>query len=99
MSEYIAQDKEVKLKVLYVHYGDNWIRGSEIVLLDLLKSAKENNYAPLLWCNSDDLAAKATDLGIEVIQDNFVCLGYRILPRLDYLQFFKLLFKAKKIIK
>ncbi|PKG80849.1 hypothetical protein CXF85_22350 [Colwellia sp. 75C3] len=99
MSEYIAQDKEVKPKVLYVHYGDNWIRGSEIVLLDLLKSAKENNYDPLLWCNSDALATKATDLGIEVIQDNFVCLGYWTLPKWDFLQFFKLLLKAKKIIK
>ena len=80
MSEYITHDKGMKPRVLYVHYGDNWIRGSEIVLLDLLKLAKENNYAPVLWCNSDILAEKAMGLGIEVIQDNFVCLAYWTLP-------------------
>jgi glycosyltransferase involved in cell wall biosynthesis len=96
MSEYFSQ---VKPRVLYVHYGENWIRGSEVVLLDLLKSAKENNYTPILWCNSDVLAKEATDLGVEVIKDNFVCLGYWTLPKWYFLQFFKLLLKAKKIIK
>jgi glycosyltransferase involved in cell wall biosynthesis len=99
MSKTIALDREIKPTVLYVHYGDNWIRGSEIVLLDLLKSAKENNYSPLLWCNSDVLAKKATDLGVEVIVDDFVCLGYWTLPRWNFLQFFRLLLKAEKIIK
>jgi len=99
MSEYISQDKELKTKILYVHYGENWIRGSEVVLLDLLKSAQENNYAPVLWCNSDLLAKKATALGVEVIKDKFVCLGYWTLPRWNFLQFFKLLLKAKEIIK
>ncbi|MEY8215976.1 MAG: glycosyltransferase family 4 protein [Colwellia sp.] len=98
MSEYTAKDKRNKPRVLYVHYGDNWLRGSEIVLLDLLKSAKENHYVPILWCNSDILAKKAMDLGIEVIKDNFVCLGYWTLPRWDFLQFFKLLIKAKKLL-
>ena len=59
MSDTIAQGKGVKPQVLYVHYGDNWLRGSEIVLLDLLKSAKDNHYAPVLWCNSEVLAKKA----------------------------------------
>ncbi len=98
MAESIAQGQDIKPRVLYVHYGDNWLRGSEIVLLDLLKSAKENHYAPVLWCNSDILANKASELGIEVIIDNFVCLGYWTLPRWSFGQFFKLLLKAKKII-
>ena len=85
-------------RVLYVHYGDNWLRGSEIVLLDILKSAKKNHYSPVLWCNSEQLAKQATSLGITVIIDNFVCLGYWTRPRWDFLQFFKLLSKAKKII-
>jgi glycosyltransferase involved in cell wall biosynthesis len=99
MSETTAPNEVIKPRVLYVHYGDNWIRGSEIVLLDLLKSAKKNNYSPILWCNSDVLAEKATDLGVDVIKDNFVCLGYWTLPRWNFLQFFKLLLNAKKIIK
>lgn len=98
MSNDIAQDKTLKPRILYVHYGDNWLRGSEIVLLDLLKSAKENNYAPVLWCNSEVLAKKAADLGIEVIVDNFVCLGYWTLPRWNFRQFFRQLIKTKKLL-
>jgi len=84
--------------ILYVHYGDNWLRGSEIVLLDLLKSAKEKHYSPILWCNSKVLAKEATGLGIEVIVDDFVCIGYWTLPKWNFLQFFKLLRKTKKIL-
>ena len=99
MSNTIVQSKGIKPRVLYVHYGDNWLRGSEIVLLDLMQSAKENHYHPILWCNSELLARKATDLGIEVIVDNFVCLAYWTLPRWNFSQFFKLLIKAKKLVK
>ena len=99
MYDAILQGKGNKPRVLYVHYGDNWIRGSEIVLLDLLKSAKEKHYHPLLWCNSNVLAKQARNLGIEVIVDNFVCLGYWTLPRWNFYQFFKLLLKAKKLLK
>jgi len=99
MSNTIERRPDIKPRVLYVHYGDNWIRGSEIVLLDLLKSAKENNYHPILWCNSKVLRSRALELGIEVIIDNFVCLGYWTLPRWNFRQFFRLLIKAKKIIK
>jgi len=98
MSDYKTQDTNSKTRVLYVHYGDDWIRGSEIVLLDLLKSAKENNYSPLLWCNSNVLAEKATRLGVEVIKDTFVCLGYWTLPRWNFFQFFKLVRRAYKIV-
>ncbi|KGJ86546.1 glycosyltransferase family 4 protein [Colwellia psychrerythraea] len=98
MSENITQGKGVRTRVLYVHYGENWLRGSEIVLLDLLKSAKSGHYAPVLWCNSEVLAKKAKCLGIDVILDNFVCLGYWTLPRWNFIQFFKLLAKARKLI-
>ncbi len=87
-----------KQRILYVHYGENWLRGSEIVLLDLLKSAKENHYSPVLWCNSKVLAKHAASLGIEVIVDDFVCLGYWTVPKWNFLLFFKLLLKAKKIL-
>jgi hypothetical protein len=88
-----------QIRILYVHYGENWIRGSEVVLLDILKSAKDQGHQPVLWCNSQILASKAAALEIEVIVDNFVCLGYWTKPKWDVLQFFWLLIKAKKVIK
>jgi glycosyltransferase involved in cell wall biosynthesis len=92
------QDVTHKQRILYVHYGDNWLRGSEIVLLDILKSAKAKHYSPVLWCNSEVLAEKASALGIDVIVDDLVCIGYWTLPKWNFLQFFKQLGKAKQII-
>jgi len=86
-------------RILYVHYGENWLRGSEIVLLDMLKQALENNYSPLLWCNSELLAKRATELGVEVIVDELVCLGYWTTPRWNIKRFWQQLRKAKKLIK
>ncbi len=87
-----------KGRILYVHYGENWLRGSEIVLLGLLKSAKKNHYDPVLWCNSKVLADQAENLGIEVILDEFVCIGYWTIPKWNFLKYSKLLGKAKKIL-
>jgi len=73
--------------------------GSEIVLLDLLTSALNNHASPILWCNNQVLAEKSQDLGVEVILDKFVCLGYWTEPRWNFKQYFKLILKAKQIIK
>ncbi len=99
MTDFSRQNNRVNSRILYVHYGENWLRGSEIVLLDLLKAAKQHHYSPVLWCNSEVLAKQATKLGIEVIIDNFVCLGYWTTPRWNFHQYFKLLFKAKKLLQ
>jgi len=85
--------------ILYVHYGENWLRGSEIVLLDLLNMAIENHYQPILWCNSEVLAEEAKMAGVEVIVDDFVCLGYWIMPRWRFCQFFRQIFKATRLMK
>ncbi len=99
MSDEFSGRSTLNTNILYVHYGENWLRGSEIVLLDLLQAAKSQHQNVLLWCNSDVLADKARSLGVEVIEDRFVCLGYWTLPKWDFRQFFKLLRKAKKLIR
>lgn len=99
MSNNLVNKNNHKMSILYVHYGDDWIRGSEVVLLDLLILVKQHGYYPVLWCNSAILANKAASLGIEVIIDNFVCLGYWTQPKWDFLQYFKLLIKAKQLIE
>ncbi len=85
--------------VLFVHYGEDWIRGSEIVLLDMLTSSINLGRKPILWCNSKVLAQEATKIGAKVILDRFVNIGYWTLPRWDFFQYFKILLKTKKIIK
>ena len=57
--------------VLFVHYGDNWIRGSERVLLDMIGALDRSRYRPVLWCNSPLLADAARALGASCTVDDF----------------------------
>ncbi len=84
--------------ILFVHYGDNWIRGSEVVLLDMLAAQIAHGRKPILWCNSQILATEAEKIGAQVIVDRFVCLGYWTSPKWDFCQFTRLLSKARKIL-
>lgn len=52
------------IKLLYVHYGDNWLRGSEVCLLNLLKSLDTQRFMPVLWTNNPQLHQQAQQLGI-----------------------------------
>jgi hypothetical protein len=85
--------------ILFVHYGNDWIRGSEVVLLDMLTARVAQGENPILWCNSRCLADAAEKIGAKVIVDRFVCLGYWILPRWDVVQYVKLLNKTWHILK
>ncbi|MGC8469912.1 MAG: glycosyltransferase [Acetobacteraceae bacterium] len=42
--------------VLFTHYGDQWIRGSEQVLLDLLGKLDRRRFSPIVWTNVGPLA-------------------------------------------
>jgi glycosyltransferase involved in cell wall biosynthesis len=52
--------------VLFVHYGEDHIRGSEQVLLDLFANLDCTCVRPLLWCNGSALAQAARAEGVEV---------------------------------
>lgn len=74
--------------VLFTHYGDHWIRGSERCLLDLLTHLDRRLYRPVVWCNSPVMADAVRALGITVHRSNFsLLLGWRR-PRLSLRDFF-----------
>lgn len=52
--------------VLYVHQGNDWIRGSERCLLDLVTHIDRTRVRPVLACNSRVLADAARALGVAV---------------------------------
>ena len=58
-------------KILFVHYGDEWIRGSERCALDLMQNLDQDQYLPILWCNSNDMVKESIKLGISTEQDDF----------------------------
>ena len=52
--------------ILFVHFGQEWIRGSERCLLDLVAHLDRARYEPIVWCNATTLAEAARDLGVTV---------------------------------
>ena len=60
--------------ILLTHYGNNWIRGSERCLLDLIANIDRNQFHIVLWCNSLIVGKAAAALKIKVITTDFTRL-------------------------
>ncbi len=84
--------------LLFAHYGGDWIRGSERVLLDLLRHLDRNRFRPLLWCNSQAMAQAASDLDLPVYRDNFSLLLSGRKPHLDLRGFASLVRRGKELV-
>jgi glycosyltransferase involved in cell wall biosynthesis len=59
------------LPVLFTHFGDEWIRGSEIVLLDLLGALDKEKIRPVVWCNGTEMANACRHAGYPTYRDEF----------------------------
>ena len=59
------------MNVLFVHFGDDWIAGSEVALLEVMRHLPEKDVKPFLWCNSAAMQNAAQDIGIPVWRDEF----------------------------
>jgi len=57
----------MKRRILFLHYGRNWIRGSEICLLNLLKRLDTAEWDPLLVCTGETLRREAESLDISAM--------------------------------
>lgn len=62
----MANPNRAVAPILFVHYGDEWIRGSERCLLDLVEHLDRTRYRPIVWCNAATLADAARAVGAEV---------------------------------
>jgi hypothetical protein len=52
------------IPVLFTHYGDEWFRGSEQLLSDLLTNLDRDRFEPIVWCNGAARAEAARSAGI-----------------------------------
>ncbi|AUI85988.1 glycosyl transferase [Vibrio azureus] len=68
-------------RILYVHYGDNWIRGSEIVLLNLLTNLDRERFEPIIWSNCQPLLSRCQSLRIHTHYSPFDLIGGWRSPR------------------
>lgn len=64
-------DPKPPYPVLFTHFGVQWLRGSELVLLDLLTKLNRDNFRAIIWTNVLPLAEKTTALGLPTHVSNF----------------------------
>ncbi len=84
--------------ILFTHYGEDWIRGSERCLLDLISHLDRDRFRPIVWCNNPTLASELRDIDVPVIESDFpLLLGWQK-PRFAVLEFFKLIRLGIKLV-
>lgn len=59
------------MKVLFTHYGDQWIRGSEQILIDLMTNLDPDRIEPILWCNGKMMEDAGHQAGIATYRTGF----------------------------
>ena len=96
----IKANKGTELKnILFVHYGEEWIRGSERCLLDLLQHLDKTQYRPIVWCNAAVMQAHVNDLDITVIKNDFsVIFGWQA-PYFDVFHYATLINIGLKLVE
>lgn len=67
--------------LLFVHYGADWIRGSERCLLDLLAHLDRDRYWPIVWCNAPTMARAVAALDVPVTESPVTILLDWAAPR------------------
>ncbi|MCX9562228.1 glycosyltransferase, partial [Vibrio cholerae] len=89
----------VRKNVLFVHYGDNWIRGSERCLIDHLLHLDRSRFLPFLWTNNPMLHEEISKMGIHSVLSPFpILLGWKA-PRFQLFGWWNLVNTAKTLIK
>jgi glycosyltransferase involved in cell wall biosynthesis len=59
------------LPILFTHFGDQWIRGSETLLLDLLAKLDLARVRPVVWCNGAAMADACRAAGFATHRTDF----------------------------
>jgi len=85
--------------VLYVHYGDQWIRGSENVLLQLFRLIDRSKIRPALWCNGEALAREAESLGVQTIRSDLKHYGMEDSARFNLRSYFAQVSRGRQLVR
>ncbi|MEZ8823847.1 glycosyltransferase [Vibrio amylolyticus] len=84
--------------VLFVHYGDDWLRGSEQCLLDLITNIDRVRFTPFVLTNNPSLHEEVLSLGIHSELEEFsILLGWKA-PRFSVRSWFEQVKSAKAYI-
>ena len=77
--------------ILFTHFGNDWIRGSERCLLDLLANLDKTKFVGVVWCNSTIFEREVKALGFPVYRSRFTLLFGWETPRFDLKNYLKLM--------
>jgi glycosyltransferase involved in cell wall biosynthesis len=92
-------NSEVKMKrILFTHYGDNQIRGSERCLLDLVKHLDRKRFIAVVWCNSELLAREIEALDVTVYRAEFPILFGWLAGKYDFRGFLEVVRQGLQIV-
>ncbi len=86
-----------KKNILFVHYGDQWLRGSEVCLINLMSSLSER-FRPVLWTNNLPLHEKAESLNIRSYYEPFSLLFGWNTPKFDCFSTIRQVRRTKQIV-
>ena len=86
------------MNVLFVHFGDNWIAGSEVALLEMLRDLSTKGIRPSLWCNMEAMETAAQAIGIPVFRDEFAYYFDYASPSFSPCAYVSLIRKAGRLI-
>ncbi|MBY0336076.1 MAG: glycosyltransferase family 4 protein [Acetobacteraceae bacterium] len=87
------------MTVLFVHYGEDWLRGSEILLLDLMRNLDPGRVRPVVWCNAPAMERACREAGLPVERDDFVFYLDHGSPAPDPWRWAKLVAKGRNLIR
>ncbi len=87
------------IPVLFTHYGDDWFRGSEQVLLDLLRNLDRSRFEPIVWCNGREMAEAAISAGIVTYQSGFEYYFDYHSPRVNIFRYRSLVKKGIELVR
>lgn len=94
-----CKESEKVKNILFVHYGEEWIRGSERCLIDLISHLDKKKYRAIVWCNNKALANELKDMRIPTLCTPFhVLMGWNS-PKFDFRSTIKQINMGKKIIR
>jgi L-malate glycosyltransferase len=85
--------------ILFAHYGEPWIRGSEQLLLDLLSYLDPARVQPVVWCNQRPMADAARALGFPTYRSNFATYFDYHCERFRLGQYRALMHQARDLIR
>src|ERR1700742_2424156 len=86
------------MNVLFVHYGDDWIAGSEVALLELMRELTRKGVTPFLWCNAPSMQQAAEESGIPAQRDDFAYYFDYSSPPFSPAAYLRLVEKAAALI-